>query len=153
MSEEVRANEVLARIMRGNQTFNVVLTAGIRGILLLAQHLHRMHKEKLLSGGEIESFEKFLKATGGRFDIINVPVTEGNASELDAFQNMLEERKIRYHILPDLNGNDRARLETAIQCIETEKQIHHQAQRKDRATPVFRCISVSPTLGAGGFFV
>lgn len=107
MSEEVRANEVLARIMRGNQTFNVVLTAGIRGILLLAQHLHRMHKEKLLSGGEIESFEKFLKATGGRFDIINVPVTEGNASELDAFQNMLEERKIRYHILPDLNGNDR----------------------------------------------
>ena len=106
MSEEVRTNEVFARILRGNQSFNVILSAGIRGILILAQHLYRMHKEKLLAGGEVESFEKFLKATGGRFDIINVPVTQEGAADFEEFKKMLDERKIRYHILPDLNGND-----------------------------------------------
>ena len=111
MAEEVRTNEIVARILRGNQAFNVVLSAGIRGILLLMQHLYRLRKERLLAGGEVESFEKFLKATSGRFDIINVPVTKDGTADYEEFKQMLDERKIRFHVLPDLNeGDDRVQV-------------------------------------------
>lgn len=103
---EIRENEIIAHIMRGNHSFNVVLSVGVRAILLLLQHLHRMHKEKLLSGGEVENFENFVRATGGRFDIVNVPVAEGQETALDEFRQNLSDLKIRYHVLPDLNSTD-----------------------------------------------
>ena len=93
--------------MRGNQSFNVILSVGARAILLLLQHLHRMHNEKLLTGGEVEDFEKYVKATGGKFDIVNVPVAEGQEAALEEFKQNLSNLKVRYHILPDLDGADK----------------------------------------------
>ena len=107
MSGEVRENEIIAHIMRGNQSFNVVLSAGVRAILLLLQHLHRMHREKLLMGGEVENFERFVKATGGRFDIVNVPIADGDNAAFAEFKKNLDDLKVRYHILPDLDGADK----------------------------------------------
>ena len=106
MSDSMEMNQIMAKILKGNQSFNVILSMGARGILLIAQHLYRMQKEKLLLGGEVESFEKYIKATGGRFDIVNVPFVTEKEDMIENFKEQLDKVGIRYHILPDLNKKD-----------------------------------------------
>lgn len=43
------------------------------GAIKLIQFLARMVKEKQLSEIEIDNFGKFLKATDGKYDIMNIP--------------------------------------------------------------------------------
>ena len=71
------------------------------GTVLLIQYFARMVKEKKLKVTEFTDFQKFLKATDGKYDIMNVPeIPEGQLSEeLDALG-------IHYMVLPDLEKND-----------------------------------------------
>lgn len=71
--------------------------------MLLFTFLMRMKKEGVLKGGEIGKYEKFLKATGGKFDVMNVPLVGSDQKEI---VSQLNEMKIRYNILPDLNKED-----------------------------------------------
>ena len=51
------------------------------GTVLLIQYFARMVKEKKLKVTEFTDFQKFLKATDGKYDIMNVPeIPEGQLS-------------------------------------------------------------------------
>lgn len=104
------ANEVIAKIREGNRYVNFVLSAGAQLTLQLIQYLMRLQKEKLLSGGEIEDMAKFAEATKGEFDIVEMPFTSDKTREevIANAKQALNERKIRYHILPCNNPDKQA---------------------------------------------
>ena len=94
---EDKSREVVMAI--SNAARYIKLTA--MGTVLLIQYFARMVKEKKLKVTEFTDFQKFLKATEGKYDIMNVPeIPEGQLSEeLDALG-------IHYMVLPDLEKND-----------------------------------------------
>lgn len=108
MSEDTNQMRELQMIIeRGNQKFNMALTTGVQLVLQLWQFMMRMKNEKILSGGEVEDFTDFLKATEGDYRIYNVPYA--GAAEGDPCTDIKEELDrmgIRYHMLPDLNTED-----------------------------------------------
>lgn len=90
--------KTLINVRSAGQTMSALLFFDARMMLLLYTFLKRMHQEGILKGGEVEKFEKFMKATEGKFDLMNVP------AELQAdMKKELDELKIRYHILPQVN--------------------------------------------------
>ena len=109
-------NEVLFNIQRGQQMSNNLLfvaRAGAVAVLQIYQFLLRLQKDHILKGGEVEKFEKWMKATGGDYDILNIPYQSGKdapseARQLSAIQKSLDEMGIRYHMLPDLDTADGA---------------------------------------------
>ena len=114
-------NDLFVQIERANRISNYAVGAGIRGILLVVQILQRLEKERLLKGGEVESFSAFLKVTEGKYDIMNIPYLKKEASSdgsvlpgaLRHIQDSLDAAGIRYSILPDLNPGD-LRLQVAV---------------------------------------
>lgn len=84
-------------------------------VLVVYQLLKRMQNEGILKGGEVVKFEKFMKATEGKFDIMNIPM------ELRADMNReLNQLKIRYHVLPSLNEKSGTR-QIAVYTADREK--------------------------------
>lgn len=84
-------------------------------VLVVYQLLKRMQNEGILKGGEVVKFEKFMKATEGKFDIMNIPM------ELRADMNReLNQLKIRYHVLPSLNEKSGTR-QIAVYAADCEK--------------------------------
>ena len=71
------------------------------GTIKLIQFFARMVKEHRLKENTFDDFAKFLKATDGKYNIMNVPlVQEGK------FRSEMEQMDIHYMILPDLNKDD-----------------------------------------------
>ena len=71
------------------------------GTIKLIQFFARMVKENRLKENTFDNFSRFLKATDGKYNIMNVPlVQEGK------FQAEMEQMDIHYMILPDLNKDD-----------------------------------------------
>ena len=71
------------------------------GTILLLQYFARMVKERKLKETEFTDFQKFLRMTEGKYDIMNVPeIPEEQLSE------ELNTLGIHYMILPDLEKND-----------------------------------------------
>ena len=69
-----RENErVMMSLGAGAKTMSMLLFADARMALAIYSLFKRLQKEHILKGGEVEQFEKFLKATDGRFDLVNVP--------------------------------------------------------------------------------
>lgn len=108
-------NELMFNIQRGQQSMNFFLHNGIVGtataILQLYQMVCRLHKEHLLAGGEVKKLESFLKATGGSYDIYNIPFPVSDTGpdrnqviELEKLRGQLDRMGIRYHVLPSLNS-------------------------------------------------
>lgn len=71
------------------------------GAIKLIQFFARMVKEKRLSVIDFEDFGKFLKATDGKYDIMNIP-----AIDRDQLFKEMNSLDIHYSILPDLNKED-----------------------------------------------
>lgn len=107
-------NELYMQLTRANRTANLAIGAGIRGVLFLYQFISRMEKEGILKGGEVLSMEKFLKATEGKYDIMNVPYAAADAAlsgsirpeALEKIKGSLDASGIRYCVLPDMNPAD-----------------------------------------------
>ncbi|MBR0341629.1 MAG: hypothetical protein IJH64_05210 [Oscillospiraceae bacterium] len=71
------------------------------GAVKLIQFLARMAKEKQISQVEIEDFGKFLKATDGKYDIMNIPATDK-----EILREEMDNLGIRFSIMPDLDKED-----------------------------------------------
>ena len=72
------------------------------GTIKLIQFLARMAKEKQLSETSIDDFGKFLKATDGKYDIMNIP-----AVDVKQLQEELGDMDIHFTVLPDLEGGEK----------------------------------------------
>ena len=92
-------------IQRGNQRFKFMASSGIQLVLQLYQLICRLHKEHILSGGEVADHERFLMATEGNYDIMSVPFAEeaGWSGAREQISEKLDAMGIRYHILPRLD--------------------------------------------------
>ena len=87
---------VLYNIQNGTRMVSMLLFADARMALWLSQMLSRMYDKKLLKHKDLLTFEKFIKVTKGKLDLINVP---GNTVR---FQQDLKQAQIRYCVMPDL---------------------------------------------------
>ena len=112
MSEtEQTMNEIFMNIQRGQYSLNMMARSGVSSVLQIYQLFCRLHREHLLSGGEVKKFERFMKATGGNYDILRIPYRtpdRESGSILSAIKKELDNLGIRYHVLPDLNPGDQA---------------------------------------------
>lgn len=81
-----------------------LLKGAVKGTLYLLQTYKRMHREGTLTNGEVQNFEKFIQATDGKYQILNIP-TE-NQKELLKMKEDLNKLKVGYTVLPDLNVGD-----------------------------------------------
>ena len=116
------SNDLFMQLTRGNQLSMFAIGAGVRSVLLLYQFFRRLEKENILSGGEVEKFEKFVKGTGGRYDIMNIPYPARDAASdaLGAIRQKLDAAGIRYCVLPDMDPADR-RVQIAVYSPDTQK--------------------------------
>ncbi|MEE1227333.1 MAG: hypothetical protein U0K57_00025 [Lachnospiraceae bacterium] len=71
------------------------------GAIKLLQFFARMVKEHRLKENTFDDFATFLKATDGKYNIMNVPLVEEGK-----FRAEMEQMDIHYMILPDLNKDD-----------------------------------------------
>ena len=71
------------------------------GTVKLIQFLARMAKEKQISQIEVEDFAGFLKATDGKYDIMNIP-----AVDKDTLVQEMDNLGVRFSIMPDLDKDD-----------------------------------------------
>lgn len=107
-------NELFMEIERANRISRFAVGGGIKGVLLLIQLIRRLEKEGMLKGGEVTDFRAFLKATEGKYDIMNIPYLSKEAAEaglirpdaLTHIKGSLDAAGIRYCVLPDLNPGD-----------------------------------------------
>ena len=71
------------------------------GTVKLIQFLARMAKEKQISQVEVEDFAGFLKATDGKYDIMNIP-----AVDKETLVREMDNLGVRFSIMPDLDKDD-----------------------------------------------
>ena len=95
----------------GMANSSIFLAVGLaKGVINLIHFLAKMHDEKILSGGEVNEFADFLKATKGKYEISRVPLkADGDmAEEMNAFKSDLNTMNIRYCMLPNLSGKEKS---------------------------------------------
>jgi len=77
--------------------YRIFTAAGI----VLVQFLARMVKEHKISKSQFKDISAFMKATEGKYDIINLP-----EMDMEQLQEEMQSLGIRYAVLPDLNKDD-----------------------------------------------
>ncbi|RHS61107.1 hypothetical protein DW955_12320 [Ruminococcus sp. AM45-9BH] len=90
----------------------------VKAILYLYQTIKKLQAANVLGKGEVEEFEKFLKATEGKYRIINIPTEK--TEELNQMREDLNQMHISYTVLPDLNVGD-GQTQIAYAIADTEK--------------------------------
>lgn len=99
---EISDTAVVVRL--GAEGSYFLLKGAVKGTLYLYQCMKKLQAENILGKGEVEDFEKFLKATEGKYKILNVPTEDVN--EIAKMKEDLDRLHISYHVLPDLNVGD-----------------------------------------------
>lgn len=98
---EEKSREVVMAISNAARYMDPFFKLSAMGTVLLLQYFARMVKERKLKETEFTDFQKFLRMTEGKYDIMNVPeIPEEQLSE------ELNSLGIHYMILPDLEKND-----------------------------------------------
>ena len=98
---EEKSREVVMAISNAARYMDPFFKLSAMGTILLLQYFARMVKERKLKETEFTDFQKFLRMTEGKYDIMNVPeIPEEQLSE------ELNSLGIHYMILPDLKKND-----------------------------------------------
>lgn len=98
---EEKSREVVMAISNAARYMDPFFKLSAMGTILLLQYFARMVKERRLKETEFTDFQKFLRMTEGKYDIMNVPeIPEEQLSE------ELNTLGIHYMILPDLEKND-----------------------------------------------
>ena len=94
-------NEIIMQVHNLFRFADPVFRLTAIGTIKLIQFFARMVREKKLSAIELEDFGEFLKATDGKYDIMNIPAVDR--------EQLLDEMKslnIHYTIMPDLDRED-----------------------------------------------
>lgn len=112
---EDKNREVFMEISNAARYMDPFFKIGAIGTVILIQYFLRMIKEKKLEVTEFTDFQKFVKATEGKYDIMNVPSVDEGKLKTD-----LDRLGIRYTVLPDLEKND-GMLQIAIYQPDREK--------------------------------
>ncbi len=101
MSTEHEVKDVFLSIVNTMKYMDPVLKLTTLGGVMLFQFFARMVKEKKLNVDEFVDFQFFIKATDGKYDIMNIPAVEKEqlAEELNSIG-------VHYMVLPDLNKED-----------------------------------------------
>lgn len=99
MGNQYEQEKTLMSIRGAGHTVSSLLFMDAKLILALYIFLKRMEKEGILKGGEVLDFQKFVKATEGKFDLMNVPV---DIRKTDMLKE-LDDLKIRYYVMPELD--------------------------------------------------
>ena len=94
-------NEILMHVSNLFRFADPVFRLTAVGTVKLIQFFARMAKEKMLSSIELDNFGDFLKATDGKYDIMNIP-----AVDRDQLLGEMKTLNIHYTIMPDLNRED-----------------------------------------------
>lgn len=98
---EDRSKEVFMAISNAAKYMDPFFRLSAMGTVLLLQYFARMVKERKFRETEFVNFQKFLKVTEGKYDIMNVPeIPEKQLTE------ELNSLGIHYMILPDLEKKD-----------------------------------------------
>lgn len=113
---EISDTAVLVKL--GGEGTYFLIKGAVKGILHLYQTMKKMNAAKILGNGEVEDFEKFLKATEGQYKILNIP-TE-NPDEIAKMKEDLNKLHIGYTVLPDLNVGD-GQIQLAYAIADTDK--------------------------------
>lgn len=104
MEHDNEIEKIIMNIKQGTGSITSLVYLKAQCTMLLLQFLYRMYKERLIKPREFKSMEKFIKATGGKFNIMNVPETKKiNSASL---KKEMDEAGIRYYVFPDLNKKD-----------------------------------------------
>lgn len=133
MDTDREVRDIFFNIERALRFADPFFKVGTIGAVVLIQFLMRMAKEQKLNAAEFENIQSFVKATDGKYDIMNIPETEnlmvkqkeskvqkffGGKARLedgmlvmgkaDTFTRIpdLDAMGIRYSVLPDLNKGD-----------------------------------------------
>lgn len=116
MYEDNEVREVFLNIQNAARWMDPFIKVAAVGTIMLIQFLYRMHRENKISSKEITGFTDFIKATDGKYDIMNIPDT--GITENKNFKHLfkedtavkrieeLDQLGIRYTIMPDLNADD-----------------------------------------------
>lgn len=91
----------------GASNASIFLIVGLaKGAINLIHFLTRLKEQKILSGGEVDNFATFLKATKGDYNISRVPLkAEGEVSEdIGKLKQAMDAAGVRYCMLPDFTG-------------------------------------------------
>ena len=90
----------------GASNASIFLIVGLaKGAINLIHFLARMQERRILSGGEVDNFATFLKATKGEYNISRVPLkVDGNeAEDIGNLKQAMDAAGIRYCMLPNFN--------------------------------------------------
>ena len=91
----------------GASNASIFLIVGLaKGAINLIHFLTRLNQQKILSGGEVDDFAVFLKATKGDYNISRVPLkAKGDVSEdIERLKQAMDAAGVRYCMLPDFTG-------------------------------------------------
>lgn len=99
MGNTQEEEKTLMSIRSAGRNISALLFMDAKIVLALYVFLKRMQQEGILKGGEVLNFEKFMKATEGKFDLMNIP----QELRKDTMLQELDELKIRYHVMPELD--------------------------------------------------
>lgn len=98
------SNETITILRIGLETQYFLLKGAVQGILHLIQLMKKMEINGMLKGGEMESFDVFIKATKGQFQLLNIPTED--ADQIEKMKQDLEKLGVAFVNLPDLNPGD-----------------------------------------------
>lgn len=102
------ASEIVLAVRKATFLMDPFFKLTMTGAALLLTYLARMQKERKLNRGEFASIQEFIKATDGKYFIVNIPVEDGKPGQ-ERFEKELEKLKelgVRYKVMPDLNKGD-----------------------------------------------
>lgn len=104
MENDNEIEKIIMNIKQGTGSIASLVYVKAQCVLLLLQFFYRMYKERLIKPREFKSMKEFVKATGGKFNIMNVP--EMKNMSMESLKKEMDEAGIRYYIFPDLNKKD-----------------------------------------------
>lgn len=110
--ESIERDKILMSVKRTSLLMDPFFKIGAAGTVMMVVFLARMVKEHKLNKGEFKDFQEFLKATGGKYKLVNIPVDKKNGlawlgqSDFSKELDKLRELGIRFTVMPDLNEQD-----------------------------------------------
>lgn len=104
MENDQEIDKIIMNIKQGTGSVTSLVYMKAQCVMLLLQFLYRMYKERLIKPHEFKNMQEFVKATNGRFNIMNVP--EMKIMSKASLKSELDNAGVRYYIFPDLNRKD-----------------------------------------------
>ncbi len=110
--ENIEKSKILMSVRKSALLMDPFFKIGAASTMMLVVFLARMVKEHKLKKGEFQNFQEFLKATNGKYKLVNIPVEKKNGLTWIGQENFskelekLRELGIRFTLMPDLNEKD-----------------------------------------------